>query len=77
MYTSKDIPVQWKTKLDYKSNLLKIFLNDTNLLRYLGNGGPSEVPKTQRNKERIMKLSKDNVKIYKKKKKIFRNDRRK
>ena len=59
VYTSKDIPVQWKTKLDYKSNLLKIFLNDTNLLRYLGNGGPSEVPKTQRNKERIMKLSKE------------------
>jgi hypothetical protein len=59
VYTSKDIPVQWKMKLDYKSNLLKIFLNDTNLLRYLGNGGPSEMEKRQKNKGRIIKLNKE------------------
>jgi len=59
VYTSKDIPVQWKMKLDYKSNLLKIFLNDTNLLRYLGNGGPSEKEKRQKNKGRIIKLNKE------------------
>ncbi len=39
VYTNKDIPDHWKTKLDYKQNLLKMFTTDKNFLFYLGRGG--------------------------------------
>ena len=52
VYTNKDIPVQWKNKLEYKPNLLKIFLNDSNFLRYLGNGGSPIKIKYKNNKEK-------------------------
>ena len=52
VYTNKDIPVQWKNKLDYKQNLLKIFINDTNFLNYIGIGDFKEIPKSTKNKEK-------------------------
>ena len=52
VYTNKDIPIQWKNKLEYKPNLLKLFLNDTNFLCYLGNGGVPIRTKNPKNKER-------------------------
>jgi hypothetical protein len=39
VYTNKDIPDHWKSKLDYQQNLLKMFTNDTKFLFYLGRGG--------------------------------------
>ena len=39
VYTNKEIPEHWKTKLDYEKNLLKMFVKDTNFLFYLGHGG--------------------------------------
>ena len=52
VYTNKDIPVQWKNKLDYKQNLLKIFINDTNFLNYIGIGELKEISKSTKNKEK-------------------------
>ena len=52
VYTNKDIPVQWKNKLDYKKSLLKIFIKDNNFLSYLGIGNQKEIPKSTKNKEK-------------------------
>ena len=52
VYTNKDIPVQWKNKLDYKPNLLRIFINDINFLNYLGVGNFKEMPKSTKNKKK-------------------------
>jgi len=55
VYTNKDIPNQWRNKLDYKTNLLKIFIKDTNFLSYLGNSGPSiytKIKKVKKNQDR-------------------------
>ena len=41
VYSNKDIPDLWKTKLDYQPNLLKLFTNDKHFLFYLGHGGDS------------------------------------
>ena len=51
VYTNKDIPYQWRNKLDYKTNLLKIFIKDTNFLSYLGNSGPSKYTKIKKIKK--------------------------
>ena len=74
VYTNRDIPNKWKNKLDYKQNLLKIFLNDSTFLRYLGNGGPPIIAKSQRIKDKpgaynniesneINKMNKERIKI--------------
>ena len=62
VYTNKNIPDQWKNKLDYKPNLLKIFIKDTDFLAYLGSGGNgSKANKIQKvNNKLISKLSKTN-----------------
>ena len=39
VYTNKEIPEHWKTKLDYEQNLLKMFVKDKDFLFYLGHGG--------------------------------------
>ena len=56
IYTNKEIPSQWKNKLDYQPNLLKIFVKDRNLLRYMGNGGPSNILKIRKIKEKKVKI---------------------
>ena len=59
IYTNKDIPVQWKNKLDYKKNLLRIFINDTNFLSYLGVGNFTEVSKSTKNKRKKQNIIKE------------------
>ena len=39
VYTNKEIPDHWKTKLDYESSLLKLMVKDKDFLFYLGHGG--------------------------------------
>ena len=39
VYTNKEIPDHWKTKLDYEQSLLKMFVKDKEFLHYLGHGG--------------------------------------
>ena len=43
VYTNKDIPDHWKTKLDYEKDVLKTFVNDKNFLFYLGHGGGGDI----------------------------------
>ena len=62
IYTNKDIPTQWKNKLDYIPNLLKIFINDLDLLKYVGNGGPL-LPRFQKNKKKKKNIQKENITI--------------
>ena len=57
VYTNKDIPDKWRNKLDYKTNLLKLFIKDQNFLCYLGNSGPSssrftKITKLKNNQEK-------------------------
>ena len=52
VYTNKDIPDHWKTKLDYQQNLLKMFSKDTNFLFYLGHGGSGDNLRTQKESEK-------------------------
>ena len=59
IYTNKDIPVQWKNKLDYKKNLLRIFINDSNFLSYLGVGHSTEVSKSTKNKRKKQNIIKE------------------
>ena len=59
VYTNKDIPVQWKNKLDYKQNLLRIFINDSNFLSYLGVGNFKEMSKSTKNKKRKPNIIKE------------------
>ena len=42
VYTNKEIPEHWKSKLDYEQNLLKMLVKDINFLLYLGHGGGGE-----------------------------------
>ena len=56
IYTNKEIPSQWRNKLDYQPNLLKIFVKDRNLLRYMGNGGPANILKIRKIKEKKVKI---------------------
>ena len=62
VYTNKDIPVQWKNKLDYKQNLLRIFINDINFLSYLGVGNFKEMPKSTKNKKKKENIIKESSK---------------
>ena len=39
VYTNAEIPNPWKTKFDYKNDLLKMFVKDPKFLFYLGHGG--------------------------------------
>ena len=39
VYTNKEIPDHWKSKLDYEQSLLKMFVKDKDFLFYLGHGG--------------------------------------
>ena len=38
VYSNHFIPSQWKTKLDYQNNILKLFSKDENFLTYVGKG---------------------------------------
>ena len=62
VYTNKDIPVQWKNKLDYKQNLLRIFINDINFLSYLGVGNFKEMSKSTKNKKKKENIIKESSK---------------
>ena len=44
VYTNKEIPDHWKTKLDYENSLLKMFVKDKEFLYYLGHGGSGDNP---------------------------------
>ena len=52
VYTNKEIPDHWKTKLDYQQNLLKIFTKDTNFLYYLGHGGGGDTLRSIKESEK-------------------------
>jgi hypothetical protein len=64
IYTNEDIPIQWKNKLDYQPNLLKIFVKDRDLLCYMGKGGPANILKIRKIKDKkanIPKMNKINM----------------
>ena len=42
VYSNHFIPSQWKTKLDYQNNILKLFSKDENFLTYVGKGNSSD-----------------------------------
>ena len=44
VYTNREIPDHWKTKLDYEKSLLKMFVKDKDFLYYLGHGGGGDNP---------------------------------
>ena len=52
VYTNKEIPDHWKTKLDYEQNLLKMFVKDKNFLYYLGHGGGGDNLRTLKEAEK-------------------------
>lgn len=63
VYTNKEIPDHWKSKLDYENSLLKMFVKDKNFLFYLGHGGGGDNLKLLKeieksNTPRINELSK-------------------
>ena len=41
VYSNKIIPDQWKTKIGYQNDIIKILANDSNFLSYVGKGGPA------------------------------------
>jgi hypothetical protein len=52
VYTNKEIPEHWKTKLDYEQNLLKMFVKDKDFLFYLGHGGVGDNLRTLKETEK-------------------------
>ena len=65
VYTNKEIPDHWKSKLDYEQNLLKMFVKDREFLHYLGHGGGGdnfrtlkEIEKNNSNSPRLNILNK-------------------
>ena len=65
VYTNKEIPDHWKSKLDYEQNLLKMFVKDREFLHYLGHGGGGdnfrtlkEIEKNNYNSPRLNILNK-------------------
>ena len=42
VYTNKVIPSQWKTKLGYQNQILKLFSKDEKFLIYVGKGNPNK-----------------------------------
>ena len=57
VYTNKEIPDHWKTKLDYEQDLLKIFVKDKNFLVYLGHGGGGDNFRTLKESEKNNNIS--------------------
>ena len=41
VYSNKIIPDQWKTKIGYQDDIIKILASDANFLSYVGKGGPA------------------------------------
>ena len=41
VYTNKVIPDQWKTKIGYQNDIIKMLASDSNFLSYVGKGGPA------------------------------------
>jgi hypothetical protein len=57
VYTNKEIPDHWKTKLDYEQDLLKMFVKDKNFLVYLGHGGGGDSFRTIKESEKNNNIS--------------------
>ena len=57
VYTNKEIPDHWKTKLDYEQELLKMFVKDKNFLVYLGHGGGGDNFRTIKESEKNNNIS--------------------
>lgn len=57
VYTNKEIPDHWKTKLDYEQDLLKMFVKDKNFLVYLGHGGGGDNFRTIKESEKNNNIS--------------------
>lgn len=50
VYTNGKIPEQWKNKLDYQDEVIKVLINDDNFLTYLGKGGGGPLSSRSENK---------------------------